>query len=259
MRRPSVCTAAIGLITSSFFVACGDDHDDAGTLTIHFDHQIAGRPLDVDPMASYANAAGNAYTVSLLKYIVSDLDLVRHDGATYRLRDQHYRDASSAGTASFTAIDVPAAEYSALRFVFGLAAERNTAGALPNTSEYNNMEWPAPMGGGYHYMRLEGLFDNGGDVQAFLSHLGPSGGGDFSFVVQLPLSLLVDGDDSEVHVVMDVNEWFEDPHVYNFAGQGMIMGNADAQLIHQENGATVFGVDSAGASDHEHDDDDHDE
>ncbi len=86
MRRPSVCTAAIGLITSSFFVACGDDHDDAGTVTIHFDHQIAGHPLDVDPMASYANAAGNAYTVSMLKYIVSDLDLIRHDGATHRLR-----------------------------------------------------------------------------------------------------------------------------------------------------------------------------
>ncbi|HJP30424.1 MAG TPA: MbnP family protein [Candidatus Latescibacteria bacterium] len=258
MRHP-FRLAALSLVTSLYLLACGDDEDDAGTLTVHFDHQIADETLDIDAMAIYTNAAGNTYTVSRLEYIVTDIDLIRDDGATYHLRDEHYRNAASAATTSFTAIGVPAAQYSACRFVFGIDPARNVTGALPNTSDFNNMEWPAPMGGGYHYMRLEGLFDDGGESQAFLSHLGPSGGSDFSFVVELPLSLHVDGEDSEIHIVMDVNEWFEDPVVYDLAGQGMIMGNADAQLTHQANGATVFTVSGSGRHDHDHDEDDHDE
>jgi hypothetical protein len=236
------------LVAGLCFASCGDDDGDAGTLTIHLDHQVAGQELNVDPVATYTNAAGNVYSVSLLEYIISDVDLVNTSGATHRLRDEHYRNAAIAATGSFTSLDVPAGEYHALRFTFGVSAERNITGSLPNTTDFANMEWPTQMGGGYHYMRLEGLFDNGGSSQAFLSHTGPSGGGDFSFVVELPLSMHVDGGDSEVHVVMDLNEWFEDPHVYDFAAQGMIMGNADAQLTHQDNGQTVFHIGSAGAA-----------
>ncbi len=133
---------------------------------------------------------------------------------------------------------MPSGTYSALLFRFGASSDVGF-GELPTQDDYDNMEWPAEMGGGYHYMRLEGLF---GDDQPLLSHTGPAGGADYSFVVELPLTLDVDGDDLEVHVVMDVNEWFADPVTYDFAGVGMMMGNTDAQLTHQSNGATVFGL-----------------
>ncbi len=139
------------------------------------------------------------------------------------------------------AANVPGGQYAALRFTFGVPADRT----LPNTSDFNNMAWPAGMGGGHHYMRLEGLYSDGDETLAFLSHTGPSGGEDYTFSVELPLSLSVDGDAVDIHVVMDLNQWYEDPHPYDFVGRGMIMGNQDAQSVHQANGASVFRIGTA--------------
>ena len=240
--RIALRRAALGLAaTLPMLVACGDDDEATGTLTVYFDYEVAGQQLVFDDQ-SYTNAAGNSYTVTHLEYIVSDVDLMRDDGATFRLRDEHYRDAARSSTASFTAEGVPGGQHVALRFTFGVAGDRT----LPNTADFNNMEWPAAMGGGYHYMRLEGLYGQGDESLALLSHTGPAGGADFTFVVELPLSQNVDGDDVEIHVVMDLNEWYEGPHVYDFSGQGMIMGNADAQLAHQANGSSVFRLGSVG-------------
>lgn len=148
---------------------------------------------------------------------------------------------------------MPAGTYTSLVFRFGVSGDV-PFGDLPTQDDYNNMEWPAVMGGGYHYMRLEGLY---GDNQPLLSHTGPAGGGDYSFVVELPVVVEIDGQDLEIQVLMDLNEWFEDPFAYDFAGTGMIMGNADAQLTHQENGATVFSVGYVGeAKDHSQEMDD---
>jgi hypothetical protein len=241
------------LLVSVGLSACGDDDDDAGTVTVHFDHVVGAAPLTVDSGARYVNAAGNDYTVTLLEYIVTDVELARDDGRTTRLRDEHYRNAQQPATASFTALDVPAGDYQALQFTFGIDGARNTTGALPATAAFDNMAWPSMMGGGYHYMRLEGTFDAAGETQPLLSHTGPSGGADYSIDVVLPVSLRVDGDDVEVHVVMDINEWFANPHTYDLTGRGMIMGSADAQVLHQDNGATVFRVEDAGDADHEHD------
>ena len=41
---------------------------------------------------------------------------------------------------------------------------------------------------------------------------------------------------------MDLNEWYVAPTLYDFSGRGGIMGNADAQLTLQGNGATVFSL-----------------
>ena len=39
---------------------------------------------------------------------------------------------------------------------------------------------------------------------------------------------------------MDLNEWYDAPSLYDFSGRGGIMGNSEAQLTLQGNGATVF-------------------
>ena len=136
---------------------------------------------------------------------------------------------------------IPGGSYGALRFRFGIGKEANVTGGLPNRTAFNNMAWPDNMGGGYHYMRLEGLFDDRGEVASFLSHTGPAGGRDFSFPVELPIALEVDSGHWEIAVAMNLNSWFDDP-VYDFAGTGAIMGNADAQIFHRNNGANVFFV-----------------
>ena len=221
-----------------FLLACGNSDDDQGEVTIHFNHTVAGTDLKRGDIL-YTNAAGNEYGVTRLEYIISDIALETAAGKRVELAEFHYRNAFVSATRSVSA-KVPGGEYTALRFTFGIAGAKNETGALPSVDHFNNMAWPAPMGGGYHYMRMEGLFRTDDGEGAFLTHTGPAGGEDFSFAVSLPLYLTVSGDEWAIAVVMDLNEWYDAPSLYDFNGRGGIMGDADAQLILQGNGSTVF-------------------
>ena len=227
------------LAACCFLLACGDSNE-AGEVTIYFNHTVAGAALEHEDIL-YTNAAGNEYGVTRLEYIVSDIALETTSGKRVELAEFHYRNAFASATRS-VATKVPGGEYNALRFTFGIHGAKNETGALPSVDHFNNMAWPAPMGGGYHYMRMEGLFRTTDGEGAFLTHTGPTGGEDFSFAVSLPLSLTVSGDEWAIAVVMDLNEWYDAPSRYDFNGRGGIMGNADAQLTLQENGTTVFSL-----------------
>ena len=100
-----------------------------------------------------------------------------------------------------------------------------------------------PMGDGtterYHYMRFEGRYGTDG---TFRIHNGPSGGGDYSFAVTLPINLEVDGNTASVQIDMNLDQWLTAPNVWDFDDYGMIMGNQGAQSLLQENGASVFSV-----------------
>lgn len=228
------------LAACCFLLACGDSAEDPGAVTVHFDHTVASVVLEPEAIL-YTNAAGNEYGVTRLEYIVSEIALETVAGKRVELAKFHYRNAFVGATRSVSA-PVPGGKYAALRFTFGLDGATNASGALPSVDHFNNMAWPAPMGGGYHYMRLEGLFRTADGEGAFLTHTGPAGGADFSFAVSLPLSLTVSGDEWEIDVIMDLNEWYDAPSLYDFNGRGGIMGDADAQFTLQENGTTVFSL-----------------
>ena len=236
------------LAACCFLVACGDSDADQGEVTVHFDHTVAGVGLKLNNIL-YTNAAGNEYGITRLEYIVSDVALETAGGKRVELAEFHYRNAFVGATRSVLS-KVPGGEYTALHFTFGIDGTKNEAGALPSVDHFNNLAWPAPMGGGYHYMRLEGLFRTEDGEEAFLTHTGPAGGEDFSFAVSLPLSLTVSGDEWAIAVMMDLNEWYDAPSLYDFNGRGGIMGNADAQFTLQGNGATVFSLGQIGHPDH---------
>lgn len=228
------------LLLLAALAACGDDNDtdDMGTVGLALDHGVGGHALALDQI-QYTNAAGNEYGVSRLEYIISHVHLEDSDGNSFMLAPQHYRDAASGSTRMLLNDEVPAGTYTALTFRFGSRAE---AGALSDKVHFANMEWPEPLGGGYHYMKFEGLFHGDDGESPFAVHAGPSGGDDFSFDVALPINLTVDGDAWEINLVMDLNEWFVHPNTYNFADYGGIMGNPGAQTIIRDNGTDAFSV-----------------
>ena len=233
--------SVLALLLVSLYGCGDDDKDDAGTVTVSLEHVVDGEDLTLHS-DEYANAAGNRYEVLTLEYITSDFRLIDADGGAVPIKDRHYRDAARPATQKFTAVKVPAGDYTALAFTFGITGEDNLTGALPNEADYNGMAWPDVIGGGYHYMKLEGNFAAGDEEGAFLVHTGPSGGIDYSIDLHLPIVLHLDGDEWAIQVVMDINEWFTEPNVYDFAGRGGIMGNADAQTLLQENGTSIFSL-----------------
>ena len=247
--------AALALLLS-LLIGCGDDNDDAGSVTLLLDHTVAGQALALDD-TDYTNEAGNNYQITKLEYILTTITLLQADGKRFELATQHFRDARSTSTQLIHADKVPGGTYTALSFTFGIAAADNLTGALPNIAAFNNMAWPDAMGGGYHYMKLEGNYQAADTTGAFLVHLGPSSGGDFSIAIELPLTLEINGDDWDIHLSMDINEWFTNPTTYDFVGRGGIMGDVVIQEALRQNGGTIFSLGPITHSDSDHDHDDY--
>jgi hypothetical protein len=226
----------------------------AGTVQLALDHRVDGDSLRLRAL-DYVNLAGNRYSVTTLRYYVSDAILKRADGTEVRISRVHYRDAESLATRAWRLEHVPNGEYSELRFTFGLDETKNDTDSLPSTDRNILMRWPDLLGGGYHYMQLEGHFVNSGDsTVSYRTHLGrrwrrppldppdPQPYPHF-FQVTLPLAGLNVHDDTwNVELIMNVNGWYT-PEVYDLNVYGdYMMENLEAQdkLVH--NGRNAFAV-----------------
>ena len=193
----------------------------------------------------YTNDAGENYNIQTLKYLISDITLHSDDGNTLLLDEVHFIDISDASTFSFTVKDVPNNNYTSISYTMGLDTIRNINNLYINESYHSAMAWPETNGGGYHYMKLEGAYNN--DSTFYNTHTGGTMGGDYSFNNMEDISLTVDDDlgDISVNVNMEINNWYNSPNQIEFSSYGMgIMMNMMMQMNIQMNGITdVFSID----------------
>ena len=230
---------------------CAACHEPTGTVRMHFSFSVDGDELQQDTML-YRNTAGNRYEVTEAQYFISNVILTLSDGTQHAIKsDQcaHYVDADIPGTLVWNPTDeLHAGTYKAITFVFGLAPELNVTHTYTDAPE-NNMSWPAVLGGGYHYMKINGRWlAPDGTAHPFNLHSGRvlTAGGDtieHSFTVTLPLAQKTLSKDGTMDIALDmnVNRWFVSPHVYDFNEYGgSIMQNAAAQEVLEANGWDVF-------------------
>ena len=213
-------------------------------LTINFTQTIDGEELTTNSMV-YTNAAGENYDVKTLKYLISDITLHSDDGNTLLLDEVHFIDVSDASTFSFTVEDVPNNNYTSISYTMGLDTIKNINNLYINESYHSAMAWPETNGGGYHYMKLEGAYNN--DSTFYNTHTGGTMGGDYSFNNVNDISLTVDDDlgNVSINLNMEINNWYNSPNQIEFSSYGMgIMMNMMMQMNIQMNGMTdVFSVD----------------
>ena len=230
---------------------CASCQDPTGTVRLHFSFSVDGDEMQQDTML-YQNAAGNRYEVTEAQYFVSNVILTKSDGAQYAIKSDkraHYVDADIPGTLDWLPNDeLPAGTYTSVSFVFGLAPELNVTHAYTDAPE-NNMSWPAVLGGGYHYMKINGRWlAPDGTAHPFNLHSGRvlTAEGDMlehSFMVTLPLTQKTLSKDGVMEIALDmnVNRWFTSPHNFDFNEYGgSIMQNAEAQEVLEANGWDVF-------------------
>ena len=233
-------------------------HKPTGTMQLDFSFAVDGQPLQQDTCI-YLNAAGNQYSVTEAQYFISDVILTRNDGLQVSLlsdRGAHYVDADIASSLTWSPTDeIPIGEYKSISFVFGLSPELNKSYFYTNAPE-NAMSWPANLGGGYHYMKINGWWMNeNGTRTPFNLHSGRgqmrdeegniTGFIDNNFSVTLPLSdfAIIKDNESKIQLQMDINRWFSNPYIFDFnTFGGSIMQNQEAQEILKSNGLDVFSV-----------------
>lgn len=234
---------ALGFVVA--LVGCSDEKP--GTVVIETSHSVDGAPLVMHDVR-YQNAAGQMYSVTKLVYYLSDIELRRTDGSVHSFDVALYNDAEEPSTLQHRFEQVEAGTYNSITFTWGLDAEKNVLGELPDNPQNNSMLWPEGLGGGYHYSKCEGRYDDAGTLRSYATHTGrvkrdidPEPHHHF-FTVTLPISVVVDDNTSAIGIAMDLNQWYEDPNLYGFPEPQMIMGDPDRQRMLMENGATVFSI-----------------
>jgi hypothetical protein len=253
------------LLTVALVTSCKKDKDDdtpakpAGKLKFTFEHYVDGNPLIIDSMM-YVNAAGNHYLVYEVQYFVTDVVLYKSDGSQKMIKDwtdYHYVDTNIPATLEWSVYDsIDPGNYDSIAFHFGFSNEKNESFMFLNPPE-KDMVWPEYLGGGYHYMKLNGKWlDTNNYVRGFSFHIGKGqhydNNGvpvppfiDNSFRVSLPSSSfsVSDGKTTEIKIRMNIENWFKDPNVYDHnKWGGDIMQRQPAMALASENGWNVFSV-----------------
>lgn len=209
----------------------------------------------------YVNAAGNPLMFNQIMYFISDVTLYQKGDVAYVVnvyKDIHYVDMDISESLTWTVFDdIPIGNYDSLSFMFGLKKEKNQSGLFVNYPEVNMM-WPDVLGGGYHYLMINGKWkDNSNTLKNLNFHLGIGQiykGNiintdsietfvDNAFRVCLPSSAFTVNlqQQTNITIQMHVDSWFKTPNLFdlNIYG-GDIMQNQNAMHAACLNGMDVF-------------------
>jgi hypothetical protein len=245
------------------FVGCNDEENPVqnGKIVFRFDHKIYGSTIQTDTLI-YINEAGNPYLISEIQYFISDVILYHKNGFGLLInswKDIHYVDTDLTDTHTWEVYDdIPPGTYDSIAFTFGISKEKNISFMYVNPPE-SFMFWPEYLGGGYHYLKLNGKWraeEQTTQTTPFNCHLGigqiyfsyPDSiigfiQNDFRVSLHGSSFELGEGQKKEITLTMNVEEWFNDPYVYDLDVWGSYtMQNQDAMQMLKENGYNVFSV-----------------
>lgn len=241
-----------------------ESEKESGHIKFTFTHKVDEKPIQLDTMI-YVNSAGNPYEINEIMYFISDVILYKAGGQGLLIdewKDIHYVELAIPSTLDWEVFDdIPVGTYDSITFVFGIPEEKNESFMFVNPPE-DKMMWPDILGGGYHYMMINGKWlDENKEEQFYNFHLGIGQlykGDEINFdsiyayvqnyfTVSLPGSSfqLNKGQTREIEIIMNVESWFETPHNFDFNyWGGAIMEIQPAMKMGIENGYDVFSIGS---------------
>ena len=252
-------TRILVMVLALLAVACTKRNDQA-EIDLNVNYEINGKPLVTDTLC-YVNEAGNQFLITEIQWFLSDIELKNEDGDWTLLCQRGVSDTLDASRIFYIDTDIPESQtlhsclvktglYSAIRFTFGLDDYDNYTGLFNDPPE-SEMFWPDVLGGGYHYMKLNGKYaGSSGRLKPFAIHLGIGQNEDCTefyqnyFIVELPLDFDVKANaDNRLDLTMVIDNWFRNPHVIDFNDLGSsIMQNQNAQRLFNGNGKDVFKI-----------------
>lgn len=229
-------------------------------LTVNIDYSVNGKPLITDSLC-YVNEAGNEFMITEIQWFLSQIELQDERGDWFRLNHEEaqflipystdwifYIDTDIPESHTIKIAPIPVGKYTNLRLTFGLNEDDNQTGLFGDPPE-SNMFWPEPLGGGYHYMKLNGKYLNENQELAPLNiHLGIGQNETHTvfyqnyFTIEQPINFTIaENTENQLDLTMIVDNWFRNPNLYDFNEWGSaIMQNQAAQQALKENGNDVF-------------------
>lgn len=265
MKACQYLTKGFSIVSIALFIvlfSCKKDDvkpntptENAVGVTFNFRASADGMTDFMNGMIMFTNAYGNQYGVTKLRYLVSDIVLHKTDGTEYHISQHHFVDISDNTTLSFSpSTTISPGNYDHIEMVFGLTPSNNQSNSQPDLNLLS-WNWPTSMGGGYHFMQLEGKYiSSTGDTNYYTTHLGATVDTTSGTTVNNEIHLTMNknftvpegASKTTIDIMMSIEQWYTEPNNIDLNQYGgMIMGNYEAQLLFHQNGeAGVFSVQS---------------
>ncbi len=237
------------------FLGCDDNENTIidpittiGTITVDFNHYWGSEKITSADFntTTFTNENNDIQTISKLKYLISNLTLHKANGESLKLNDYYLVDLAGLNSnTSITVSDVPVGNYSSVSFTFGFNEADNIEGAYLdlNSASWN---WPAMLGGGYHFMQFEGKYGTTGTENPYAYHMGTARVSTDVFeqnFFDVSINGFIMGEETSTEIKMDISEWFKNPYTWDLSVYSTpLMTNYDAQLLMNQNGQSVFSL-----------------
>ena len=235
------------------FWSCSKDSDitlEPANISLNFSHTWNGQEVTSSAIdtSRFINENADDIRITRLRYLISDIVLTHESGVDAMLTGYHLIDIMDDESLSYSTADeiIPGEYTMSIRFGFNDADNQDGIYNDLNTASF---DVPAQLGGGYHYMQLDGTYKNSNnDDDPFNYHVirafdmtGTNEPQDTS--IKISLGSVTVGVNTQVNIQMDLYEWFSNPHLWDLSELNtMLMSNYDAQIKMSQNGASAFSL-----------------
>ena len=223
------------------------------TLTFTFNHQWDDTVVTSNDFnqIQYTTENGDQLSIERLRYLISDVTFTSSQGENLNLDSFFLVDLTTDSVTFSTTTLIPEGVYNSVSFTFGFDNEDNYENYPPlNAASFNV---PQMLGGGYHFMQLDGRFINSNDQeQGFSYHAiravdnpgeNPTFPQDTFIIVNLG-SITVTRS-TTITVDCNLAEWFKSPNTWDLNQfNSELMSNSAAQIMMFQNGQNVFSLGS---------------
>ncbi len=218
-----------------------------GTIKVEFEAVVGTSSLTFGSQ-QYYNANNDTFTVSMLKYYVSNIVLTKADNSTFTVANAYYIvDHNTAGKNVISIVNVPIANYKAIQFLIGVDSLRNVSGAQEGALAPSDMFWSWSTG--YIMAKFEGNSPQSTATNnKLMFHVGGFSGVNNSLkTINLSFNTETANVSAtatpEVHLKADILKWFTGVNTISFASVNVVhMPGMNAKKL-ADNYASMFSFD----------------
>lgn len=248
---------AILVLSVFIFASCGGNDDiqelPKTDVTFKFSHNWNNTEITNADFNNiqYFTENNDELSIEKLRYLISKVTFHKSNGEAIVLDGYSLVDVTNNTDPTYIpSTQLTVGTYSNVSFTFGFDNDDNIDGAY---ADLNSTSWGVPtmLGGGYHFMQLEGKFiDNVATETGYAYHTIKAVDNsdpdnlifqDTFFTVNLGEVII--RENAGIEVKMNIAEWFKNPNLWNLNDKhSMLMPDFNAQVEMYENGQTVFSI-----------------
>lgn len=239
------------VVLTTLLASCTEDKEENeqefGSLELVFNNTVGTDALALDSQM-YTNGSDEGYSVSELKYIISNVELTRADNTVVTVPvERSYFVINEAGSKKAVLDSIPVGNYTNITFGFGVdptkyPIESGSMNFVP-TAEEAGMLWT--WSAGYKFLKFEGIYAttaDTSDANLFVYHVGSHGANldnykEVSLAITKEVTLSTA---TEQAIDFDVSKIFDSTHTMSLVAKDDIQVDPENAPKIAENVRTAF-------------------